>query len=714
MKFNKKIFQSKIARRIFLMFVSCALLPVVCFSIIAYGNVTKQLHEESYKRLQRSVKGYGLSIYEKLLFLETELKLFASSLNKASEPPIQAHFKGFKGLNNNRFKAVAVVDAAGKVYRSVFRTMNISKKLTTREIEHMQNGDTAISVLSQEGVSPSILMMMSLGPRDSNAGYLIGEINTGYLWGTEQGNALPPNTQFCVLDASESVLFSSISYPDSFYHQLYSKLKQISSGQFEFPFENKKYLTSYRTIFMKPRFLIPGWTVVLNQSKADVLMPMSHFKTIFPFIALMTLLVVLLFSMYSIRKSLVPLESLKNGTRRIAMREFDFRVNVKSGDEFEELAMDFNEMADQLNRQFKTLETMAEVDRAILSSLDTKIIIETIIHRIYDWFICDSVAINLTDSDQNNTGRVYLSYSGQEKELFEKPFTFSPSDLDVFQAHPKYLIIDANKNRPSFLSTLVGQGIESFLILPVFLKERLKAVIAIGRSHRRVFSIEDITKARQTADQVAVALSNATLIEELDQLNWGTLKALARTVDAKSSWTAGHSTRVTETTLRIGSAMRLPPNKLDDLHRAALLHDIGKVGVPAAILDKPGALDDDEYALIKKHPAIGARILEPIASYKDILPMVVQHHERYDGKGYPGGLSGDEIDIGARILAVADTFDAVKSDRPYRKGWALERAIDLITKEAGHQFDPDVVEAFLEIMRPEKIKPALKTRYNIA
>ena len=213
---------------------------------------------------------------------------------------------------------------------------------------------------------------------------------------------------------------------------------------------------------------------------------------------------------------------------------------------------------------------------------------------------------------------------------------------------------------------------------------------------------------------MAVALSNATLIDELDQLNWGTLKALARTVDAKSSWTAGHSTRVTETALKIGSAMRLPPNKLDDLHRAALLHDIGKVGVPAAILDKPGALDDDEYALIKKHPAIGARILEPIASYKDILPMVVQHHERYDGKGYPGGLSGDEIDIGARILAVADTFDAVKSDRPYRKGWALERAIDLITKEAGHQFDPDVVEAFLEIMRPEKIKPALKTRYNIA
>lgn len=706
MKFNKKIFQSKIARRIFLMFVSCALLPVVCFSIVAYGNVTKQLHEESYKRLQRSVKGYGLSIYEKLLFLETELKLFASSLNTASEPPIPAHFKGFKGLNNNRFKAVAVVDAAGKVYRSIFRTMNISKRLSTREIEHMQNGDTAISVLSQKGVSPSILMMMSLGPRDSNAGYLIGEINTGYLWGTEQGNALPPNTQFCVLDASESVLFSSISYPDSFYHQLYSKLKQISSGQFEFPFENQKYLTSYWMIFMKPRFLIPGWTVVLNQSEADVLMPMSYFKTIFPLIVLMTLLVVLLFSMYSIRKSLVPLESLKNGTRRIAKKDFEYRVNIKSGDEFEELAMDFNEMANQLNRQFKTLNTMAEIDRAILSSLDARIVVKAIIHRIYDWFVCESVAIALIDVGQKTAGRLYFNTCGQENESIEKPFEFSASDFDTLHASPEYLIIDAAQDPSSFDSILVDHGLESFLVLPVFLKEKLKAVITIGRSRTNAFNTEDIAQARQMADQMAVALSNATLIEELDNLNWGTLSALARTVDAKSSWTAGHSTRVTKMALKIGSGLALSPKKMDELHRAALLHDIGKVGVPAAILDKPGALDDDEYALIKMHPAMGARILEPIASYKEIIPMVLHHHERFDGKGYPDGLSGDEIDIGARILAVADVFDAIKSDRPYRKGMALERVIDIITEEAGRQFDPDVVDVFLAVMGQEKTKAA--------
>ena len=132
---------------------------------------------------------------------------------------------------------------------------------------------------------------------------------------------------------------------------------------------------------------------MVSQSKADVLAPMSRFKTIFPPIVLMTFWVVLLLSIYSIRKSLVPLELLKNGTRRIAMKNFDSRVDVKSGDEFEELAMDFNEMASHLNRQFKTLNTMAEIDRAILSSLDARIIVKTIIHRMYDWFVCESVAM---------------------------------------------------------------------------------------------------------------------------------------------------------------------------------------------------------------------------------------------------------------------------------------------------------------------------------
>lgn len=705
MKFDTKIFQSKIARRIFLMFVSSALLPVFCLSIISYKNVTKQLHKQSSTWLHRSVKGYGLSLYERLMFLESNLQLVASSLRKTSETSTQASFNDFNERFASRFRSVALFGNL-KEYRPIFKTMNQFKKPNEEENKHLNAGKTVISIVNHSNSSPQIMMIMPTDPENLNAGYLMGEINPNYLWGIDQGNTLPPNTEFCVLDASKNVLFNSISYPDSFYRQVYSNLSHSSSGQFEFALENQKYLVSYWTAFMKPRFLVRGWTSVISQPKDNVLTSISHFKTIFPLVVLLSLWVVLLFSIYSIRKSLVPLELLKKGTRRIAMKDFDCQVNVTSGDEFEDLAVDFNKMAAELNRQFKNLDTRSEIDRAILSSLDARIIVETIIHRIYDWFACDSIAISLLDSDKENAARVYYKSYNQGKELSETSIEFSSYDLDTFKAHSEFIIVDADRNQFSFLSTFIEQGNKSFLILPIFVKVRLKAVIVIGRLQTKAFNIEEILQTQQMADQMAVALSNATLVEEMEQLNWGTLKALARTVDAKSSWTAGHSTRVTNMAMKIGSVLGLSPNNLDELHRAALLHDIGKIGIPLSILDKPGALDDEEYAMIKKHPTIGARILKPIASYKNIIPIVLQHHERYDGKGYPEGISGNEIDMGARILAVADVYDALRSERPYREGWALERVINLIKEEAGRQFDPGVVKAFLEIMRLEKTKAA--------
>ena len=125
------------------------------------------------------------------------------------------------------------------------------------------------------------------------------------------------------------------------------------------------------------------------------------------------------------------------------------------------------------------------------------------------------------------------------------------------------------------------------------------------------------------------------------------------------------------------------------------MFDIGKIGIPLSILDKPDKLTDDEFNKIKDHSLLGARILEPINAYEDVIPIVLQHHEKYNGKGYPCGLAGEDIVLGARILAVADVYDAVVSDRPYRDGWIEEKAIEMITAERGEYFDPKVVEAFL-------------------
>jgi putative nucleotidyltransferase with HDIG domain len=192
--------------------------------------------------------------------------------------------------------------------------------------------------------------------------------------------------------------------------------------------------------------------------------------------------------------------------------------------------------------------------------------------------------------------------------------------------------------------------------------------------------------------------------KRLYRLNRGTLTALARAIDAKSPWTAGHSERVTHLALKIGRILGLTQKQLENLEQAGLLHDIGKIGISAKILDKPGKLTDEEYRIICEHPVKGANILQPIEEYAEVMPVAMQHHEWFNGKGYPDGLSGEEISIGARILSVADVFDALTSDRPYREGMSVEIAIERIRESSGIQFDPKVVDAFLKLLKEESME----------
>ncbi len=185
---------------------------------------------------------------------------------------------------------------------------------------------------------------------------------------------------------------------------------------------------------------------------------------------------------------------------------------------------------------------------------------------------------------------------------------------------------------------------------------------------------------------------------KLDKLNWGTLRALARAIDAQSKWTAGHSERVTKTALEIGRVLGLRQDELDNIHRAALLHDIGKIGLPQDFLNKPTGLSDEEYSIVRAHPSMGAQILEPIEAFADVITMIKQHHEWFNGKGYPGGLTGKEISLGGRILAVADVYDALSSDRPYRASMKPNEALQVIKNGSGSHFDPIVVEALLELI----------------
>jgi putative nucleotidyltransferase with HDIG domain len=698
MKIDKSLFRSKLAQRIFLMFVACALLPIVGLFILSFTQVTKQLYYQSHIRLRQSAKSHGLTLYERLLFLEAEMQLFASTLDLENPEDIRKFVNAEYSVRLvGRFSGIFLYQS-GIGYQPFFGEPKNIPHPNVPQHQHLSTGKTSILLQYNPDALPRVFLLRQINLKYAQDAFLVGEVNPYYMWGGDYENTLPPGVDVCVLDESRQILFSSFPDQKDLSTQAAAALTSSTSDLFELTLQNEKYLASRWTMFLKPKFLVLSWTVVLLQSEADVLAPISNFQKMFVLVVLMALWVVLLLSIRFIRRSLGPLELLKEGTRRIAHRDFDCQVKVNSKDEFEELAESFNQMSSRLSRQFKTLVTKAEIDRAILSSLKTETIVKTVISRLRECFSFDAISIGLFDSDIRSTVHLYSGSGLQGSKINETSATITADEFQRLEENTDFVFIDEDQEIPAYLVPIADRGIDTFLVLPVFLKRKLSAILAFGPYHPKAPSEEEFHLARQIADQVAVALSNSELIEELNRLNWGTLKALARAVDAKSSWTACHSGRVANIALQIGRVLQLDSKALENLHRAALLHDIGKLGVPAAVLDKPGKLSDEEFRMIKSHSTMGARILEPIKAYADIIPMVLQHHERFDGKGYPDGLYGDNIDLGARIMAVADVYDALKSDRPYREGWHHERVIEIITKEAKHQFDPRIVAALLTII----------------
>ncbi|GBC91564.1 Cyclic di-GMP phosphodiesterase response regulator RpfG [bacterium HR15] len=191
------------------------------------------------------------------------------------------------------------------------------------------------------------------------------------------------------------------------------------------------------------------------------------------------------------------------------------------------------------------------------------------------------------------------------------------------------------------------------------------------------------------------------LQEEVQRSYRATLEALLAALDTRDTETEGHSERVAAYTMLIAHRLDLPGEELPHIERGALLHDIGKIGVPDHILYKPGPLTPDEWEIMKQHPVIGYRMCMKVEMLRPAAPIVLHHHERWDGKGYPHGLSGEEIPLGARIFAIADTLDAMTSDRPYRKALSFAQAREEIERCAGTQFDPELVKVFLSLPEDE-------------
>jgi putative nucleotidyltransferase with HDIG domain len=255
----------------------------------------------------------------------------------------------------------------------------------------------------------------------------------------------------------------------------------------------------------------------------------------------------------------------------------------------------------------------------------------------------------------------------------------------IIYLYSEYLI-----NKPDFFKNLINPTDYSDALykILVFLSPLLTGIVGYVLNNRMVLHRE-IASAKIHYKHLAA--------KDLSAILDGLILAFANALDAKSHWTKGHSERVTGFAIATAREMGLDVSQIETLMTAALLHDVGKIGTYDMLLDKPDKLTEEEYNQVKTHPDKGVEILAPIEKLKGILPVIRHHHERYDGNGYPCGLKGHEIPLLARIVCVADSYDAITAERPYKKALSRDNAVAVLKKNAGSQFDPEVVRAFLNV-----------------
>lgn len=266
----------------------------------------------------------------------------------------------------------------------------------------------------------------------------------------------------------------------------------------------------------------------------------------------------------------------------------------------------------------------------------------------------------------------------------------------------KPLVVNDVQNDPRFYKGAderSGFKTESMVCVPIINKGRLIGVLQAINKRNNLFTDYDAQLLGTISNQVAIAIENAKLYGELKETFYEIVFALADTIEKRDPYTGGHTKRVMDYCIAIANQMGLDKDEIEKLKLSAILHDIGKIGIRDSILLKEDKLSEEEYLAIQNHTIYGAEILKHVKKLEKIIPGVKYHHEKFDGSGYPEKLKKEEIPLIARIIAVADTFDAMTTDRPYRRGLSFEFALKELKNKAGTQFDPQIVDHLIEAFR---------------
>jgi putative nucleotidyltransferase with HDIG domain len=369
-------------------------------------------------------------------------------------------------------------------------------------------------------------------------------------------------------------------------------------------------------------------------------------------------------------------------------------------------------LREQTARRLDQLQALHTIDQAISASFDLRPILNTVISQTIAQLGVDAVDVLLFHPHLQTLE--YVAGQGFRTRAIEQTRLRLDECFAGHAAFERRIIHVPNLSEvgPNFTraSMLEGEAFVEYYVVPLIAKGGIKGVLEVFHRASLPHNPEWMDFLETLAGQAAITIDQTQLFEDLQRANLelivaydATIEGWARAMDLRDKETENHTRRVTEMTLSLARALGMKDSEILHIRRGALLHDIGKMGIPDNILLKEGALTEEEWVLMRQHPQFAYEMLQPIQYLRQALDIPYCHHEKWDGTGYPRGLRGEQIPLAARIFALTDVWDAVISDRPYRKGWTKQKAHNYIRSQSGKHFDPQVVDMFLEIFGSEEI-----------
>jgi signal transduction histidine kinase/HAMP domain-containing protein len=546
-KFKATSLRSRVARRILGVFLVSGLIPFAALTVISFHEVSKYFHEKTQRQLRAMTKAVGADVFERLLLSKSSLEIIAAKVQVSGTWPEENFLKALPDHPAERWQALARVIARDQ-FEGLWGDVSTFPRLSEDDHARLSKGPILLAARSNHSANSARIFMGTKHHLPAQeAVVLLGELKESYLWYYTQSRALPSHMQPCVIASSAAILKCGYSASDSFGEDLAEKVKRNDIGDFQWARGDDAYQVSYWTIPTESDFQSSNWIVALRTSREGIFASIGELKNTFLLSIVACVGISLLLATYQIRKRLLPLEKLQEGTRRVARREFTHRVRVSSGDEFEELAASLNDMTHQLGHQFHRIEATGEIDRAVLSLLEKSQIVHTILSRTVSFLDFDFGTLALFGSQPQDSGQSFALQNPESprvtvtEEACPGLIGCLSSDAATYHdAEPTVSLlawrgIDEFAHRVSATMTVVSTNdvtrypeLRNSLLVqqnrfvacvgaPLVVQGNILGVIACYSRRPRAFSAEEIEFVTGIKDQAAIALYNSQLYERAKQ-----------------------------------------------------------------------------------------------------------------------------------------------------------------------------------------------------